>query len=48
MGQLSLSCLWCLLLTFDGRGYRNEDLNWDGIVDDADLLAVLFQFGSGC
>ena len=48
MGQLSLSCLWCLLLTFSERGYRDEDLNWDGIVDDADLLAVLFQFGSGC
>ena len=48
MGQLSLSCLWCLLLTFSERGYRNEDLNWDGIVDDADLLQVLFHFGSGC
>jgi len=48
MGQLSLSCLWCLLLTFSERGYRDEDLNWDGIVDDADLLQVPFQFGSGC
>jgi hypothetical protein len=33
---------------FVGRGYRNEDLNWDGIVDDADLLLVLFHLGSGC
>jgi hypothetical protein len=30
--------------------YRNrcEDLNWDGVIDDADLLIVLFNFGSGC
>jgi hypothetical protein len=33
---------------FGGHGYRNEDLNWDGTVDDADLLQVLFNFGSGC
>jgi hypothetical protein len=33
---------------FGERGYRNEDLNWDGTVDDADLLIVLFNFGSGC
>jgi len=25
-----------------------EDINGDGIVDDADLLEVLFHFGSGC
>ncbi len=25
-----------------------EDLNRDGVVDDADLLLVLFNFGSGC
>jgi hypothetical protein len=37
-----------LLFAFGGRGYRNEDLNWDGTVDDADLLEVLFNFGSGC
>jgi hypothetical protein len=24
------------------------DVNCDGIVDDADLLEVLFAFGSGC
>jgi probable HAF family extracellular repeat protein len=27
---------------------RNEDVNCDGTVDDADLLQVLFNFGSGC
>ena len=37
-----------VLLAFGGRGYRNEDLNWDGTVDDADLLEVLFNFGGGC
>jgi len=25
-----------------------EDLNGDRVVDDADLLTVLFNFGSGC
>jgi hypothetical protein len=25
-----------------------EDVNRDDIVDDADLLIVLFNFGSGC
>jgi hypothetical protein len=25
-----------------------EDTNCDGVVDDADLLMVLFNFGSGC
>jgi hypothetical protein len=24
------------------------DVNCDGVVDDADLLQVLFNFGSGC
>lgn len=28
--------------------YLPEDLNQDGRVDDADLLQVLFNFGSGC
>jgi hypothetical protein len=37
-----------VLFAFGGRGYRNEDLNWDGIIDGADLLEVLFHFGSGC
>jgi len=32
-----------------GTGYtRHEDINKDGTVDDADLLIVLFNFGSGC
>jgi len=25
-----------------------EDINGDGVVDDADLLAVLFAFGTSC
>jgi hypothetical protein len=29
-----------VLFAFGGRGYRNEDLNWDGTVDDADLLQL--------
>ncbi|MCS7301342.1 MAG: hypothetical protein NZ556_07300 [Fimbriimonadales bacterium] len=32
-----------------GTGYtRHEDINKDGIVDDADLLIVLFNFGQRC
>jgi hypothetical protein len=27
---------------------RCVDVNRDGIIDDADLLIVLFNFGSGC
>jgi hypothetical protein len=27
---------------------RHEDINKDGIVDDADLLEVLYAFGQGC
>jgi len=27
---------------------RHEDINLDDIVDDADLLLVLFNFGQGC
>jgi hypothetical protein len=27
---------------------RHEDINWDDIVDDADLLLALFNFGQGC
>jgi hypothetical protein len=37
-----------VLFAFGGQGYRNEDLNWDGAIDDADLLIVLLNFGSGC
>jgi hypothetical protein len=30
-----------------GRGL-NADVNCDTVVDDADLLMVLFNFGAGC
>jgi hypothetical protein len=40
--------LLAVLFAFGGRGYRNEDLNWDGTVDEADWLIVLFNLGSGC
>ena len=30
------------------QGARPEDANGDNLVDDADLLLVLFAFGSGC
>jgi hypothetical protein len=36
---------------FGGTGTgntRHEDIDKDGIVDGADLLAVLFAFGQGC
>jgi len=39
------------LFAFGGAGTgnaRHEDIDKDGIVDDADLLAVLFAFGQGC
>jgi len=36
-----------VLFAFGGSGGA-EDLNGDGTVDDADLLTVLFAFGSGC
>jgi len=26
----------------------DADVNFDGVVDDADLLEVLFNFGSAC
>jgi hypothetical protein len=31
-----------------GTSNAQADLNRDGIVDDSDLLLVLFNFGSGC
>jgi hypothetical protein len=31
-----------------GGDHLESDLNRDGVVDDADLLEVLFQFGQGC
>jgi len=37
-----------VLFAFGARGYRNEDIDWNGTVDDADLLQVLFHFGDGC
>jgi len=33
---------------FGQQGYTRYDLNWDGVIDDADLLQVLFVFGQGC
>jgi hypothetical protein len=40
----------CAVLFAFGAQASNlpEDLTRDGIVDDADLLQVLFNFGSGC
>jgi len=38
-----------VLFAFGNTGTNlPEDLNGDGTVDDADLLTVLFAFGSGC
>jgi probable HAF family extracellular repeat protein len=37
-----------LLDTGTGRPRCNGDVNGDGIVDDADLLEVLFNFGNRC
>jgi len=36
-----------VLFAFGGQGGA-ADVNGDGIVDDADLLIVLFNFGTGC
>jgi len=35
-----------VLFNFGGSG--DGDVNSDGVVDDADLLTVLFNFGSSC
>jgi len=41
--------LLAVLLAFGRTGSGlTEDLNGDGVVDDADLLEVLFDFGDGC
>jgi hypothetical protein len=37
-----------ILDTFGQSGELPEDLNRDGVVDDQDLLTVLFSFGRGC
>jgi len=37
-----------VLFAFGTQGARPEDANGDNLVDDADLLLVLFAFGSGC
>jgi hypothetical protein len=37
-----------VLFNFGATGPRYSDVNYDGIVDDADLLIVLFNFGNGC
>jgi len=37
-----------VLFAFGATGLNPADLNCDGTVDDADLLTVLFNFGSGC
>ena len=31
-----------------GSNLGRVDVNCDGVVDDADLLQVLFNFGGGC
>jgi hypothetical protein len=30
------------------RDAGSADMNCDGVVDDADLLTILFNFGGGC
>lgn len=38
-----------VLFAFGATGYFDRaDVNYDGAVDDADLLRVLFAFGEGC
>jgi hypothetical protein len=38
-----------VLFDFGRSGFMlDADVNGDSTVDDADLLEVLFQFGSGC
>jgi len=40
--------LLAVLFNFGETGPRCQDLNYDRVVDDADLLIVLFNFGNGC
>ncbi len=42
--------VWRAVLFAFGQSGSNlaPDVNGDGVVDDADLLAVLFAFGDGC
>jgi hypothetical protein len=37
-----------VLFAFGSTGCLPEDVNGDSVVDDADLLEVLFNFGTGC
>ncbi|MCX7993991.1 MAG: hypothetical protein N2651_10030 [Fimbriimonadales bacterium] len=37
-----------VLFNFGATGFNLADVNCDAVVDDADLLIVLFNFGSGC
>ncbi|MEN3000627.1 MAG: hypothetical protein ABDI19_02160 [Armatimonadota bacterium] len=37
-----------VLFAFGQTGSRPEDVNGDSVVDDADLLIVLFNFGRSC
>jgi hypothetical protein len=37
-----------VLFEFGATGATAADVNCDSVVDDADLLEVLFAFGSGC
>jgi hypothetical protein len=41
---------WQVLFAFGqtGDNLGRVDVNCDQVVDDADLLQVLFNFGSGC
>jgi len=37
-----------VLFAFGSTNSVNEDINSDSVVDDADLLIVLFNFGQEC
>jgi hypothetical protein len=43
----TLTCCKCCSPSA-GSSDPDADQNDDGVVDDADLLIVLFNFGSGC